>query len=145
VLPIVFERYFQTWSFGVGHAQLVLLSRAKAGDEENVVVHFEGIRAMELRSSYRPLVVDLLDEPRRGELIAWAGIPDRLRDRFLYLSVSSGTPRGYVVCGRVTVLAAPADEGHRGRPLVRPPGSRVLHSIRPCHVTPVERGESPSS
>jgi hypothetical protein len=139
VFPIVFERHFQTWAFGVGHAQLVLLSRAKAGDEEDVVVHFEGTRAMELLSSYRPLVLDLIVEPRRGELIAWAGIPDRLRDRFLYLSVSAGPPRGYVVCGRMTVLAAPAGGGHRGGALTWRPGSRVLHSISPCHVTPAEQ------
>jgi hypothetical protein len=113
--------------------------RAKAGDEEDVVVHFEGTRAMELLSSCRPLVLDLIDEPRRGELIAWAGIPDRLRARFLYLSVSAGPPRGYVVCGRMTVLAvlpvaATVEERLRGGR-----DRDLLHSISPCHVTPAEQ------
>jgi hypothetical protein len=131
VLPIVLERYFQTWLYSVSHAQLVLLSRAKPSDADNLVAHFEGVRAMELLSSYRPLVIDVVGEPQRGELIAWAGVPPRLRDAFLYLSVSSGSPRGYVTCGRMTILAMPAGDARPDHLLSRPPGTRVLHSYRP--------------
>lgn len=136
MLPIVLERSFQTWSYGVGHSQLILLARAKESGDEDLVVHFEGIRAMELLSSYQPLVIDVVDEQRRGELMAWAGVPSRLRDGFLYLSVSSGSPRGYVMCGRMTILAMPAGDGAGA--ISRPPGTRVLHSIRPRDLVDVQ-------
>jgi hypothetical protein len=57
---------------------LVLLSRARADDAEHLVVHFEATHAMELLTSYRMLVVDVVDEDRRRELIEWTGVPPRL-------------------------------------------------------------------
>ncbi len=134
VLPIVLERWFQTWSYGIGHSQLTLLSRAGTDEYDHLVVHFEGTRAMELSSSYRPLILAVAEEPRRSEMIEWAGLPPELCDRFLYLSISSGTPRGYVVCGRMTVFAVPAGSGDPPRELMNAPGSRVLHRLRPGDI-----------
>lgn len=139
MFPIMLERSFRIWSYGVGHSQLVLLSRAQAGDDDDLVVHFEAVRAMELLSLYRPLILDVADESRRSELIAWAGIPPRLHDRFLYLSVSPRTPRGYVVCGRMNLFAVAPGGTQHPRAFMRPPGARVLYSVRPSDLAATEQ------
>ena len=55
--PIVLDRPFSLWTYGISLSQLVLRSRATESDDEQLTVHFFAVRAAEVRSRYRPLVL----------------------------------------------------------------------------------------
>jgi hypothetical protein len=107
---IVLDRHFRVWRYGIGHSQLLLHSRAGAADADYVNVLFEDVRAVKLRSSYRPLILQPAEEAMREQLIGFAGIPPLFHDRMLYVVLSDHkTEPGFVVCARVTVLTVPKD------------------------------------
>jgi len=106
--PIVLDRWFQVWRYTLGHSELVF--RAWSGDPgvENVYVLFEAVRAVKLRSSFRPLVLQPADQRTRGQLLAFAGIPARHHASMLCLALPyRDTDPGFVVCARATVFTAP--------------------------------------
>jgi hypothetical protein len=131
MLPIVLERHFRPWAYGVGHSRLVLLSRATGDDPDDIRVHFHGVRAVHLRSSYHHLVLDAVDEQWRAEMIAFVDVPPRHRDRLLYLSVSSGLHPGYVVCATANIVAVPRESRPTALWTEPPPESRDLYQLRP--------------
>jgi hypothetical protein len=136
--PIVLDRYFRLWAYGIGHSRLVLRSLATTSDVEQLAVHFYSIRAAELRSSYKPLVLSEADQERREHMIAFAEVPPRHQHRMLCLAVSSGPHTGYVLCAVATVVAGPEGQQPR-RPGLEPlPGARLIHEIRPPRHGPVE-------
>ena len=109
--PIELDRRFQWWRYGAGHSQLLLHAHADDTHEEHLNVLFEGVCAVKLRRSYRPLILQLADDETRAGILAFAEIPVRHQDKLLCLALSS--PRaeaGFVACSRVTVLANAAGD-----------------------------------
>jgi hypothetical protein len=126
--PIVLHHRFRVWRYGVGHSQLLLHARAGASDPEHVDVVFEGVRAVKLRSSYQPLILQPADETTRAQILTFADVPARHRTRMLCLTLPTPDDEpGFVVCARATVVAlAKADNEV-------PPAYSHEHS-RPIHV-----------
>jgi hypothetical protein len=132
VNPIVLDRWFRVWRYGIGHSQLVFHARAGSGDPEHVNVLFEDVRAVKLRSAYRPLVLQPVDEPTRAQLLGFAGLPARHQARMLCLGLSDqGAESGFVVCGKATVLAVPKEpDGEKVHPLtVWPEHARPIYCL----------------
>ena len=74
VEPIVLDRRFRVWSYGVGHLQLLLHSRADAAGSEHINVLFEGVRAVKLRSWYQPLILAPADDSVRSDILNFADV-----------------------------------------------------------------------
>jgi hypothetical protein len=130
VEPIVLDRRFRVWGYGVGHSQLLLHARADAADSEYLNVLFEDVRAVKLRSSYQPLILVPAGNPVRNDILAFADMPERHRHRYLSLTLSTQPEAGFVLCARTTVLAV--DKTNDQAP-VRPwpDGARVIHTLSP--------------
>ncbi|MEH0981382.1 hypothetical protein [Micromonospora sp. CPCC 205556] len=143
MLPIVLDGYFRPFAYHVGHSRLVIRSWAGRDDEEDVAVYFRGVLAVQLRSSYRPLVLDHAGPAQRAAMISFAQVPARHQDRLLHLAVSSGSTPGYVLCSSASVVAIDRRITAGRFPLEPPDGSRRLHQLRPATTTPVgpERNE----
>lgn len=75
--PIVLHRSFQVWRYGVGHSQLLLRSPACGNEADAVHVLFEGVRAVKLRTSYRPLTLRRAAGEERERMLAFAEVPER--------------------------------------------------------------------
>jgi hypothetical protein len=127
--PIVLDRRFRVWRYGVGHSQLLLHAHAEAADAEHLNVLFEDVRAVKLRSSYQPLILALAAHPVRDDILAFADIPERHRPRYLSLTLSARPEAGFVLCARATVLAV--DKAGAKTPIHPwPDGARVVHTLR---------------
>jgi hypothetical protein len=126
--PIVLDRRFRVWGYGVGHSQLLLHARADAADSEYLNVLFEDVRAVKLRSSYRPLILAPAGDPIRNDILAFAEIPEQHRLRYLSLTLSAQPEAGFVLCARATVLAMDRTNDHT--PIHPwPDGARVIHTL----------------
>jgi len=129
VEPIVLDRRFRVWRYGVGHSQLLLHAHADAADFEHLNVLFEDVRAVKLRSSYQPLILAPAGNPVRDDILAFADIPERHQHRFLSLTPSTSPEAGFVLCARATVLAV--DKTNDQTPnLSWPDGARMIHTLR---------------
>jgi hypothetical protein len=128
--PIVFDRRFRVWGYGVGHSQLLLHASADAGDSEHLNVVFEDVRAVKLRRSYQPLILMAARDPVRNDILAFADVPERHQRRYLSLTLSTRPDAGFVLCARATVLAVERTDDQTP---VRswPDGARVIHTLRP--------------
>lgn len=105
---IVLDRNFRVWRYGVGHSQLLLHAPAGDDEREHLNVLFEDVRAVKLRSSYRPLILRPADGQIRNEMLAFADIPARHRHTYLSLILPSPPSGcGFILCARATVLAVP--------------------------------------
>lgn len=122
---IILDRHFLPWRYGIGHSQLLLRSPAEGSQPEAVHVLFEGVRAVKLRSSYRPLTLQRAVDKERERMLAFAGVPARLCDRMLCLTLPS-EDEGFVVCGKATVLALPGNDVDTWSPK----DTRVLFPVR---------------
>lgn len=130
VEPIVLDRRFRWWRYGVGHSQLLLHAHADADHDEHVNVLFEGVYAAKLRLSYRPLILHRADDETRAGILAFSEIPARHQARLLCLALSS--PRaeaGFVACSRATVLANAKADSSDFVVDVWTDHSRVLHAL----------------
>lgn len=127
--PIVLDRQFRVWGYGVGHSQLLLHARADAAHVEYLNVLFGDVRAVKLRSSYQPLILMAVGNPIRNDILDFADMPPRHRHRYLSLTLSTEPEAGFVLCARATVLAVNKTNDHTPiRPW--PDGARVIHAIR---------------
>jgi hypothetical protein len=127
---IALDRYFQVWRYGVGHSELLLHARAGEADLEHLDVVFEDVRAVKLRSSYRPLILRAADDITREHVLTFAGIPARHRHRYLSLTLPSPPgEEGFIVCGRTTVLTVPKAQAP-GSLGFWPTGTRTVHVFR---------------
>jgi hypothetical protein len=127
--PIVLDRRFRVWHYGVGHSPLLLHARAEAADFEYLNVLFEDVRAVKLRSSYQPLILAPAGDPVRNDILAFADVPERHQHQYLSLTVSTRPEAGFVLCARATVLAM--DKANNHTPILpRPDGARVIHTLR---------------
>jgi len=127
--PIVLDRRFRVWRYGVSHSQLLLHAHADTTHLEHVNVLFEDVRAVKLRSSYQPLILAPAGNPVRNDILAFADIPERHRLRYLSVTLSTDPEAGFVVCARATVLAV--DKTNEQHPIRSwPDGARVLHTLR---------------
>ena len=127
--PIVLDRRFQVWRYGVGHSELLLHAHAGAADVEHVNVLFEDVRAVKLRTSYQPLILASAAHAMRDGILAFADIPQRHRFQYLSLTLSARPESGFVLCARVTVLAVNKAEAET--PMrAWPDGARVIHALR---------------
>jgi hypothetical protein len=128
--PIVLDRRFPVWSYGMGHSQSLLHARADAAHLEYLNVLFEDVRAVKLRSSYQPLILAPARGPVRNDILAFADMPVRHRHRYLSLTLSTEPEHGFVLCARATVLAV--DKTNDQNPIRSswPRAARVLHTLR---------------
>jgi hypothetical protein len=123
--PIVLDRYFRPWAYGIGHSRLVLRSMPPTSGVEQLAVYFYDVRAAELRPSYKPLTLSEADQDRRDHVIAFAEKPPRHQHRMLCLAVSSGAHPGYVLCHMPVVVAEPEGPQPGWRSRLEPlPGAR---------------------
>jgi hypothetical protein len=128
--PIVLDRRFQVWRYGVGHSQLLMHSLAEAADSDHLNVLFEDVRAVKLRWSYHPLVLMPAGNPIRNEILSFADIPERHQHRYMSLTLSTRPDAGFVLCARATVLAV--DKTNDQTPIrAWSDGARVIHTLRP--------------
>jgi hypothetical protein len=120
----------------VGHSQLLLYARAGAADLEHLSVLFEDVRAVKLRSSYRPLMLRPADDPTRTEILTFADMPARHQHRYLTLTLSSPSGGGgFIMCARATVLAVAKTHPPDSHDLW-PTGARAIHVLNgQDHVT----------
>lgn len=127
--PIVLDRRFRVWRYGVSHSQLLLHAHADTTHFEHLNVLFEDVRAVKLRPSYQPLILAPADNPVRNDILAFADMPERHRLRYLSLTLSTEPEAGFVLCARATVLAV--DKTDDQYPISSwPDGARVLHTLR---------------
>ena len=132
---IELDRRFQWWRYGISHSHLVLHVHADDTHDEHLNVMFEGVCAVKLRRSYRPLILHLADDETRAGILAFAEISAHHHDKLLCLALSS--PRaggGSVACSRFTVLADAA-----GNDLVADrwtEHSRVVHALTAASLRP---------
>jgi hypothetical protein len=127
--PIVLDRRFRVWRYGVSHSQLLLHAHADSSHLEHLNVLFEDVRAVKLRSSYQPLILAPAGNPARNDILAFADMPERHRLRYLSLTLSTEPEAGFVLCARATVLAV--DKTNDQSPAHPwPDGARVLHILR---------------
>jgi hypothetical protein len=129
VIPIVLDLRFRVWQYGVGHSQLVFHARAGDAGLDHVNVLFEDVRAVKLRSSYQPLILQPADESARADLLTFADIPPRHQARMLCLALPNDhAAPGFVVCARATVLVVPR-EAVGERFTAWPEGARPIHRL----------------
>jgi hypothetical protein len=126
VESIVLERRFRVWTYGVGHSQLLLRSPSMGSQAETMHVLFEGVRAVKLRTSHDPLELRAALGEDRLRLLDFAGIPERLHDKFACITLPSEDD-GFIVCGRATVFAVPGDVSDSRWQSE----AQVLHDLRP--------------
>ncbi|MBU2662211.1 hypothetical protein KOI35_01690 [Actinoplanes bogorensis] len=107
---MVLEGHFQWWLYGVGHSQLVLHAPA---DGIATSVHFEGVRAVKLRTSYVGLTILEASGDDRIRMLAYAKVPERLSDTHICLTLPTEDD-GFVVCGRATALSGRQARAHSG-------------------------------
>jgi len=129
--PIVLDRRFRAWSYGVGHSQLLLHARADAAQLEHLNVLFEDVRAVKLRSSYQPLILALAPGPVRNGILAFADMPVRHQHRYLSVTLSAEPEDGFVLCARATVLAADKTKDQNSIRFSWTDAARMLHTLRP--------------
>jgi len=133
--PIVLDRRFRVWRYGVSHSQLLLHAHADTTHLEHLNVLFEDVRAVKLRSSYQPLILALAANPVRDDILAFADVPERHRLRYLTLTLSTEPEAGFVLCARATVLAV--DKTNDQIPVRSwPDGARVLHTLHRDNQVP---------
>ena len=127
--PIVLDRRFRVWRYGVSHSQLLLHAHAGTAHLEHLNLLFEDVRAVKLRASYQPLILALADNPTRDGILIFAEIPERHRHRYLSLTLANEPEAGFVLCARATVLAVDkTNDQSPNHPW--PEGARVLHVFR---------------
>jgi hypothetical protein len=138
--PVVLDRRFRPWRYGVGHGQLLLHSPAEQNHGEHLDVLFEGVLAVKLRSSYRPLTLHPADPDIGAAILAFADVPARHRDRVLCLALP--TPHaepGFIACARATILATPAVHPaatRRNSPGTSPRHCWSRHGLAPSNPLP---------
>ncbi|MFI7219224.1 hypothetical protein [Micromonospora maritima] len=107
--PITLDRRFRPWRYGVGHSQLLLHAHADSNHDEHINVFFDDVRAVKLRSSYHPLILQPANQDTRASSLAFAQVPPRHQARFLCLTLpTADAGPGFIVCARATVLATNA-------------------------------------
>src|SRR4051794_12235379 len=100
------DRTFSLNRYGIGHSQLLLLSRG-SGRSPTFAVHFEAVTFMKLHVSYPRLA---LRPARAEESAAFEGMDSSPFHR-LGVVLDSPEHTGLVACGRVTVRQSDADDG----------------------------------
>lgn len=97
---------------------------------EHLNVLFEDVRAVKLRSSYRPLILRPANGEIRSGMLDFGGIPAGYRHRYLALILPSPPSRpGFILCARAAVLAvAKTDQDTPPGPWA--PSARVIHQVR---------------
>jgi len=129
VEPITLHRRFRLWRYGVGHSQLLLQAHADGSHDEHLNVLFEDVRAVKLRSSYHPLILQPADRDTRASILTFAQIPPRHQARYLCLTLPTANAEpGFIACARATVLATKATDP--ADPYTWNERSHVLHSIK---------------
>jgi hypothetical protein len=109
--PTTLHRRFRPWSYGVGHSQLLLHAQADRSHDEHINVLFEDVRAVKLRSSYHPLILQPANQDTRVGILTFAQVPARYQARFLCLTLPAPDAEpGFIACARATVLATNATD-----------------------------------
>lgn len=131
---LTLERRFRPWRYGIGHSQLLMHSQANASSDEYINVLFEDVRAVKLRSSYEPLILQQADERTRPGLLGFAQVPPRLHPRFLCMTLpTEDAEPGFIVCARATVLSTTSTDS--ADLYAWTDQSQVLHTLRPTETT----------
>jgi hypothetical protein len=106
-LPLRLERRFRPWSYQVTQRRLELRSKDNFDFGETVYVVFLDVVAMQIRYSYDRL--DLAEATDLAVIEPFTDVPERHRDRFIWLSVGDHTHQGFVVCAAFAIRTeAPA-------------------------------------
>ena len=130
--PITLNRRFRVWRYGVGHSQLLLHAHADSSHDEHLNVLFEDVRAVKLRASYQPLILQPADQNTHADILTFAQIPARHQARYLCLTLpTADTEPGFIACARATILTTKATDP--ADPYTWNEHSRVLHSLKQPH------------
>src|SRR4051794_36121014 len=73
-LPLVFERKFRPWRYGIGHSELSLRSVDRSPSGEVIEVNFHGVMGMKLKVVYQPLVLAKADRAASDEMLRFSEI-----------------------------------------------------------------------
>jgi hypothetical protein len=104
-LPLRIERVFEPWLYAQHHNRLELRTGNDPATGQRMYVAFFAVAAMQIRRVYRGLVI--AEATDTGAIDRFAGIPEHLRARHMYLSVGDGEHEGFVVCGALTTRFEP--------------------------------------
>ncbi len=95
--PLRMDRQFQLWSYQVSHRVLLLRSNITRDATSRVDLMFRSVSAMELRSRYEWISVDLASDSRREQL---SSLGVEVAAGAHLFSIESAFPgAGYVVAG----------------------------------------------
>lgn len=128
------ERRFRVWRYTVSHMTLLLRSAAWHEGEDTVDVWFDGVSAMNLHESFRPLTIRVADIDERARIFTHAagGIFDQMDRPRLCLILASDQPDGFIVCAHARVTAHTRGPGVVGPPKdFDPDNARLLWSAGP--------------
>ncbi|WP_121432990.1 hypothetical protein [Actinomadura pelletieri] len=128
---LTLQRPFSPWRYGVGHSELLMHSHAGTGSDEHINVLFVDVRAVKLRTSYNPLILQAADEQVRLGLLDFAQVPQRFHAQFLSLVLPTPDAEpGFIVCARASILATASTDRAEVYGWNRD-HSRVLHRLSP--------------
>lgn len=111
-LPLLLERRFRPWRYGVSHSELRLRSVDRASTRDFVEVFFCGVLGVKLKSTYESLMLAEADRRSAEEILRFAGVPDARASRVRCLTLETGGEGGFVVCLGFSVWSYPEDARH---------------------------------
>ncbi|GAA3001179.1 hypothetical protein [Actinokineospora diospyrosa] len=120
--PITFDRDFRVWRYGAAHAELELRTVPDA-DQDTIVLRFHHVVGVKLRTAYRPLEISVAEPVAAAEMAQFCAVTPKWRDRLHFLTLTSQTGDGFVVCGSYTATAYPPGSDVDDRAA---PGSRLI-------------------
>jgi hypothetical protein len=110
-LPLVFERKFRPWRYGVSHSELSIRSSGGEVDGEPaadfVDITFHGVVGMKLRSVYQGITLTRAERPAADEMLRFAGVADSSQAHRVQCLTLDPEGDSFVACMRFSVWSHP--------------------------------------
>lgn len=98
------ERTFTVWRYGVGHSQLLLRAVPDSTDTACLDLLFEDVKAMQLVTHYESIALHSAGEDEAQQILDFSRVTSTWRERYLAVSLRSGSGSGFVLCRKITAL-----------------------------------------
>src|SRR5262245_33444049 len=107
-LPLILQRRFQLWSYGVSHSVLLLRSNTSSDATSRIDLMFRSVTALKIRHCYDWLRIGVALPQDIGDDQLQLG---DVSDRFLFTVGASADDLGYVVAGSLFLSEDDLEDG----------------------------------
>ncbi|MDG6103915.1 hypothetical protein Daura_23650 [Dactylosporangium aurantiacum] len=104
-LPLRIERLFEPWSYELPRRRLELRTGGDRETGQRLCVVFYEVMAMQVRRSYRQLVI--AEATDTAAIDRFAAVPERISHTVLRLAVGDDEHQGFVVCAALMLETVP--------------------------------------